>query len=179
MNGLGLSYIFINGVPISKTNLSLIKQRIFDTCLQTQNAQISESQKLDFFQDVYKMGQRPPYVDLLKNRDDRATICKIRISAHPLMIERGRYLNIPSKERYCPLCKLNIIEDEKHFFLGCKTFDIQRNIFYGKIENLLGNTIKVKDIHDISRYLLNNNSYPILRLTSSFISNCLDIRSKM
>jgi hypothetical protein len=41
------------------------------------------------------MGQRPPYVDVLNNRCDRAAICKIRISAHPLMIERGRHLNIP------------------------------------------------------------------------------------
>jgi hypothetical protein len=33
------------------------------------------------------MGQRPPYVDVLNNRCDRAAICKICISAHPLMIE--------------------------------------------------------------------------------------------
>jgi hypothetical protein len=45
------------------------------------------------------MGQRPPYVDVLNNICDRAAICKIRISAHPLMIERGRHLNIPRTEK--------------------------------------------------------------------------------
>jgi hypothetical protein len=41
--------------------------------------------------DKYNMGQRPYYVNTLKNRNDRAVICKIRTSAHSLMIERGRY----------------------------------------------------------------------------------------
>ena len=75
------------------------------------------------FSSVYNMGQRPPYVDVLNNRCDRAAICKIRISAHPLMIERRRHLNIPRTERYCLLCKSNQIEDEKHFLLHCKKFN--------------------------------------------------------
>jgi hypothetical protein len=55
------------------------------------------------------MGQRPPYVDVLNNRCDRAAICKIRISAHPLMIERGRHLNISRTERYCLLWSLQTL----------------------------------------------------------------------
>jgi hypothetical protein len=51
-------------------------------------------------QSVYNMGQRPPYVDVLNNRCDGAAICKICISAHPLMIERERHLIIPRTERY-------------------------------------------------------------------------------
>ena len=32
------------------------------------------------------------------------TICKIRISAHPLMIKIGRYKNLETEERLCKLC---------------------------------------------------------------------------
>ena len=60
---------------------------------------------------------------VLNNKCDRAAICKIPISAHPLMIERGRHLNIHRTERYCLLCKSNQIEDEKHVFLHCKKFN--------------------------------------------------------
>ena len=74
-------------------------------------------------------------MDVLNNRCDRAAICKIRISAHPLMIERGKHLNIPRTERYCLLCKSNQIEDEKH----CKKFNTQRNIFNEKISKILEN----------------------------------------
>jgi hypothetical protein len=103
------------------------------------------------------MGQRPPYVDVLNNRCDRAAICKIRISAHPLMIERGRHLNIPRTERYCLLCKSNQIEDEKHFLLHCKKFNIQRNIFNEKISNILENA-NYKNANNKISFLLNNKS---------------------
>jgi hypothetical protein len=124
------------------------------------------------------MGQRPPYVDVLNNRCDRAAICKIRVSAHPLMIERGRHLNIPRTERYCLLCKSNQIEDEKHFLLPCKKFNTQRNIFNEKISNILENASYRNDNNKIS-FLFNNKSYSILRLTSCFISNCLNIRKEL
>lgn len=110
------------------------------------------------------MGKRPPYVDILKNREDRAAVCKIRISAHQLMIERGRHLNIPRNERYCPLCNSNKIENEEHFLLQRKSFNTQRTIFDGKISNILDN----KNIDNVSHkksFLLNNNSYTILPLS--------------
>ena len=49
LNGLGHSYI-INNINSIKLNLCTIKQRIHDQCLQTQNANICDSQKLNFFQ---------------------------------------------------------------------------------------------------------------------------------
>jgi hypothetical protein len=107
--------------------------------LHTQNANICDSQKLNFFQSVYNIGQRPPYVDVLNNICDRVALCKIRISAHPLMIERGRHVNIPRTERYCFVCKSSQIEDEKHFLLHCEQFNTQRNILNDKISNILEN----------------------------------------
>jgi hypothetical protein len=98
---------------------------------------------------------------------------KIRISAHPLMIEQGRHLNIPRTERYCLLCKSNQIEDEKHFLLHCKKFNTQRNIFNEKISNILENA------NNKISFLFNNKLHSILRLTSSFISNCLNIRKDL
>jgi hypothetical protein len=60
-----------------KYNLNSIKQRINDQYLQLQNAEIHESQKVRFFQEIYNMGQRLHYVNTLKNRNDRAAVCKI------------------------------------------------------------------------------------------------------
>jgi hypothetical protein len=64
-----------------------------------QNAEIHESQKLRFFQEIYNMGQRPHYVNTLKNRNDRAAVCEIRISTYSLMIEREWYFNIKKKRK--------------------------------------------------------------------------------
>ena len=97
---------------------------------------------------------------------------------HPLMIERGRHLNIPRTERYCLLCKSNQIEDEKHVLLHCTKFNTQRNIFNENISNILENA-SYKNANNKISFLFNNTSYSILRLTSSFISNCLNIRKDL
>ena len=81
------------------------------------------------------MGQRPHYVNTLKNRNDRAAVCKIRISAHSLMIERGRYFNINKNEKHCSICKTGKVEDENHFILKCKRFEQIRLKFYDSVEN--------------------------------------------
>ena len=47
----------------------------------------------------------------------------MRISAHKLEIERGRYSRpmISREERFCKYCT-NEIEDEKHFILKCPLY---------------------------------------------------------
>ena len=66
----------------------------------------------------------------------RKALTKMRISANNLEIETGRYANktyneefIDRNERYCTLCKErgeNIVGDEIHAALHCKSFDNQR-----------------------------------------------------
>ena len=68
---------------------------------------------------LYKAGIRPYYVDILKNKNERAMLSKLRISAHKLAIEGGRYLNIPKHERICTACNSGEVEDEEHFLLNC------------------------------------------------------------
>lgn len=97
INNLGFSFM-INNTSLSKNNLGQIKQRIQDQCLQDQNSNIYKTTKLEFFLSIYMMGTRPPYVDILQNKEDRAAVCKIRISAHSLFIKQGRHLNIPKKK---------------------------------------------------------------------------------
>jgi hypothetical protein len=83
------------------------------------------------------MGQRPHYVNTLKNRNDRAAVCEIRISAHSLMIEREWYFNIKKNEKHCQICKTGQVEDENHFILKCKRFEHIRLKFYDKVSKTL------------------------------------------
>ena len=174
IQNLGYSFLAEGNIPL-KPHLHSIKRRIQDHCLQEQNSNICNNSKLKFFQSVYCMGDRPPYVDLLKNVCDRSALCKIRISAHPLMIERGRHLKILSNERFCPVCKTNQIEDEQHFLLHCDGFASQREAFEHKIHNLL-KPKKHSRANEKINFIINNSSALALKLSSSFISNCLIIR---
>ena len=71
------------------------------------------------------------YLTLKMNVNHRKALTNMRISAHDLHIETGRYCNIPPDERKCPFC-ISKIEAEEHALLRCPTYDSIRTSFYQK-----------------------------------------------
>jgi len=59
------------------------------------------------------------YLTSLGNIEVRSSICKLRISAHPLEIESGQYKKLPVGERTCNHCNAKPVEDEIHFIAKC------------------------------------------------------------
>ena len=69
------------------------------------------------------------YLDFIDNRQHKAALTKLRISARRLHIETGRYkrydynlrryINTPREEPTCLVC-VNEIEDEYHFPFECE-----------------------------------------------------------
>ena len=53
---------------------------------------------------------------------ERSVLCKYRICAHSLNVEKGRYKNLPRNERKCSFCNMGEMEDEFHFVLVCPAF---------------------------------------------------------
>ena len=53
-------------------------------------------------------------------------ITKFDTSNHCLQIQTGHYKNIPRPQRLCSNC--NVLEDEYHFFLFCKSNEQARNV---------------------------------------------------
>ena len=58
---------------------------------------------------------------------NRKAMTRLRLSSHKLMIERGRWLNILSKDRLCTLC--NKLEDEFHVICECPRYDTCRKLY--------------------------------------------------
>ena len=55
----------------------------------------------------------------------RKSLTRLRISAHTLEIERGRYKKLKREERLCKTCLK--IENEPHFLLDCNLFKINND----------------------------------------------------
>ena len=63
------------------------------------------------------------YLECINDKSIRKCISSLRINAHRLRIERGRYVR-PKEEiedRLCLLC--NTVEDEVHFLVKCRKYD--------------------------------------------------------
>lgn len=71
-----------------------------------------------------------PYLKYVKNSSNRYQLCRLRISAHDLEIERGRYSQINRADRVCKWCSLSmgesITEDENHMIFYCDLYNKHR-----------------------------------------------------
>ena len=99
------------------------------------------------------------YLDMLPV-NLRKFITRLRISAHSLRIQSGRYARnrIQRNERYCQCCSKRDIEDEYHFMLICPC--------YSDISKLY-----IKKYYSIHQCMLKFISFFILSRPLSLISS--------
>ena len=56
------------------------------------------------------------YLNCISNDTNRLNLTRLRLSAHNLEIEAGRYLNIERENRFCKICNIRVVESESIFF---------------------------------------------------------------
>ena len=86
--------------------------------------------KLSLYRQIKGNFKLEPYLKHINKNKFRRAMTSLRISSHALEIERGRYRNIPRKERFCTVCEklgLKSIGDEKHAVLVCQKFETDRD----------------------------------------------------
>ena len=111
---------------------------------------LTKSPKLDFYKKIKYSFSKEPYLDSLEF-DLRKTLTKLRISAHKLPVEQGRYLTppIPRPNRHCEVCKaynnITLLGDEAHFLFACRSSTMN----WGYLTTSRLNLIKNKNCEDI------------------------------
>ena len=117
-----------------------------------------------------------PYLGLVQNRSQRIHLTRLRISAHNLNIERGRYKGLALEQRVCKYCPSEInIDDELHFLTKCKTFLTSRNCLYGKFSSIDPTFENMTENQKFKR-LLNPMTSQETKLTNKFIKIMFDWR---
>ena len=114
------------------------------------------SPKLTFYHSIKKKFEKEPYLDVVKNASNRFRITRLRISAHDLEIERGRYKNIPRAERFCKWCQIslsaNLVENESHMLYTCDMYCELRT----KLVNTLNNSPNSNDSPSTSHIIVSS-----------------------
>ena len=96
------------------------------------------------------------YLIDIKNFKYRQAITKLRISAHQLEVERGRYFRpiVPRDQRICKFCSCNVCDDEQHFLTQCIFHDTERTELYSCINNNCNNFLNLSPKNQ-TIYMLN------------------------
>ena len=123
---------FLSNLPIAKPipSKNYRVKTIYNTArtkfIELWKAAKSTSPKLQFYNSIKLSFSKEPYLDAIKNAHDRYHMTRLRISAHDLNIERGRYINIERSRRFCIWCKTSMglenIEDEFHLLNSCDLY---------------------------------------------------------
>ena len=158
---------------LTKSFIHLFKQRIIDCFLQEWHTNVENSPVLELYRNIKLDFSYERYLDLLPG-DLKTYICKIRISAHSLRIQTGRYARnrTPRNERFCIYCNTNDLEDEFHFILICPCYTDIRKKYIRKYFHHHPSMFKFIEL------LKSDNRKNIVNL-AYFIKNALSIRTTL
>ena len=127
MNSLSQSF----GSGISNRKSVNIRKNL-DILFKTKwHESVDKSPKLEFYKTLKKEFCYENYLSV-NNHNHCASFRRLRISAHKLFVERGRYSrpNIERSDHFCTFCKFNLgiheLEDESHVLLHCPLYSSVR-----------------------------------------------------
>ena len=99
-----------------------------------------------------------PYITLVRNRNQRSSLTRMRISAHLLASETLRRTRpvTPLSQRFCAYCQTGSDNDDKsvdtehHFIMDCKVFKNTRNNLFEKLSSAIPG---FKDLSDHNKFV--------------------------
>lgn len=122
------------------------------------------------------------YLEKIGNPTHRVSLTKLRLGAHSLRIQTGKYENggtpIPVEHRTCLVCKTNAIEDEQHFLMCCQGYhDIRRD--FHSIVKRVDNCFEALNDHDKIKYILKAGNQNTCKIIGKYIYLMLQKRKEI
>ena len=131
---------------------------------QIENIKKTNTDKLCFYSNIFTKFQLQNYLHFPIAKEKRSILTKIRISAHSLTIETGRYNGTSREDRFCQFCP-SLVEDEMHFLLRCAKYQNIRTSY-----NSLFQKEGTNDA-DLLRVILNPESLSATKQICNFIKD--------
>lgn len=151
LNNLGMNDYWTKQDPGDiKIFLINIRQRLQDQFYQQNDAVLDTSPKCLIYKHFNTSRQMAQYLSKPIAEHRRIAISKLRLSAHTLAVETGRYARIDRENRLCTMCDRNEIEDEYHVTLICPKYRELRNRLIKPYFRRRPNTYKLVELLDTS-----------------------------
>jgi hypothetical protein len=114
------------------------------------NQDPADHNKLRTYKTYKSSFTREPYIDLVRNRNQKSSLTRLRTGSHFLGAEKGRWSRpvTPLEQRTCSYCSppttntslppspSGPVDDEHHFVMKCTRFDTERIIAFEEISSI-------------------------------------------
>ena len=141
-----------------------------------ENAIIKEGKMRTYyrFKPIFK---KEIYLNIIGNRDIRKSFAQLRVSAHDLSIEKGRYKNIKLENSTCKNCQSLEIEDEFHFLITCPQYIAEHEILFLYVAKYC---ISFKNLSDQNKFLwlMTTEDTNIIQKVAYYVHTCFEIRKQ-
>ena len=181
-----------NTPVLDPENIPITQKEFVKICQTSLERRFDEQLKLDLFQDKdthngnklrtfrqFKCEvRREKYLCYINNISLRKNISKLRLSAHNLPIETGRYKRpekIPPDQRYCEECNMNMVGDEFHIVMQCPKYQHSREGFLEKI-NELDKDMNNMDCRQKFISIMKLDNENLIKTFATFIAKIIEIR---
>ena len=147
--------------------LTFWKHKLFD------DKNKSHGNKLRSYRTYKDTFQLEEYLKI-KSKPLRSEFTRLRLSAHKLHIETGRYVTADKRkepeDRLCSYCNLNMCEDEYHFVMKCLLYEDYRDKMYKDIDDLFP---CFKDYNEGQQFiwLMSNLDEDIINIITTYVYN--------
>ena len=149
---------------------------------------------------------REPYIDQVRNRNQRASLARLRTGSHNLGVERGRWARpvTPIHNRVCVHClsdtppsasaaapqpasptrpaspqqQPGLLDDEKHFLVQCNRFINERNEVFQEMSISMPSFMQMSEQNKF-KTLMCPITPQAAKLTNRFIKMMFDKREKI
>ena len=130
-------------LPSRKFRVEEVMKNLTNKFIQSWEDGKSSSNKLSYYNSIKQKFAREPYLDCSKGFAHRYYTTQLRISAHELHIESGRYSNTARDHRSCHWCNtsmgVGIVECEKHFLFECDMYASLRDKLIRRLNSTSSN----------------------------------------
>ena len=167
----------LNELKLDEENICSVKLHLNNLYKDTWSKSIEQEAvikqgKLRTFALFKPFFQKEIYLEIVKDVHKRKCLTQLRVSAHGLEIESGRYKKKSASERLCKCCNLNAVEEEVHFLSNCSAHQNARQRFIDK-------TPSFKTLHDSARSIrrLTCEEEVIISALADFVFKCFGLRN--
>ena len=121
-----------------------------------------------------------PYLAKVVDFKKRVTVSDMRLAAHNLPIETGRYCNTPRQSRCCGVCNQNEIGDEFHYCMVCPQHEFLhlRTTFLTDL-NMINSNFQLLDKKSLFSYIISTADTSISTITSTYFFNVFKLYNSL
>jgi exonuclease III len=162
--------------PKNKEEVKIHSKTYYDAIWRGQLSEMSKADSFSLFKSTIGLEK---YTWAVKNYRHRNSLARLRLSAHKLMIEKGRHHKVPlaRSERKCPSC-LNSIEDECHFLITCPLYENERQILFTEVRLICRSFDNIPTDKQKFIYLMTQEDNGLLARLAAFVFKASKIREE-